>query len=125
MANVLFKNKRVNPAKLLPFGFVENGGAYVYFADIVDAQFRVIITITNAGEVDARVIDSASNDEYVLHHASGASGAFVNSVRKGYEGVLREIVEKCFETEIFKSDYARKIIQYARNTYNGEFVSVR
>ncbi|MCL2644867.1 MAG: MmcQ/YjbR family DNA-binding protein, partial [Betaproteobacteria bacterium] len=56
----------------------------------------------------------------VLHRTSVACGSFVGRVRNDYENVLREIAEKCFELDVFKSDDARKVIQYVRDTYHDE-----
>jgi Uncharacterized protein conserved in bacteria len=120
MPNAFFKNKKLLPEKLLPFGFTRNKGAYTYATDIVEGQFRMSVIVTKNGQVDATVIDPESKGEYVLHRASGACGAFVNSVRTEYERVLGDISEKCFEADVFKSEHARKIIRYVRKIYNDE-----
>ncbi|WP_208293491.1 MmcQ/YjbR family DNA-binding protein [Zophobihabitans entericus] len=41
-------------------------------------------------------------------------------VRADYHNVLQKIAEQCFELNIFKSDDAKKIIEYIRNTYHDE-----
>ena len=116
----LFKYKKLNLEKLLPFGFVENDGKYMYSADILDGQFRMTVVIAEDGTVGTRVIDPALNEEYVLHRASGVSGTFVGMVRADHEKILREISEACFEPHVFKSDCAQKVIQHVRDTYGDE-----
>ena len=120
MSKVVFNNKRLNREKLLLFGFAERKSRYAYSTSILDGQMQMLVVVADNGDVEATVIDSMSRDEYVLHHTSGASGAFVSSVRAEYEQVLREISEKCFEVDVFKSDYARKIIHYVRDAYGDE-----
>jgi len=79
----------------------------------------MIVTIQNSGTINTKVIDSASN-EYVLHRITDACGPFVSAVRTDYENILHKIAEKCFEPDIFKSQYAQKIIQHVQNTYHDE-----
>lgn len=122
MADVdtLFKNRKVNPASLIPFGFIENESAYTYSTGLVGGQFEMTVTITKDGELSADVIDGVSKERYVLHRISGASGAFVGTIREEYERVLTAIVEACFEPDVFKSENARQVIQYAREKYQDE-----
>ena len=117
MTNAEFGNKKIDPKKMKAFGFVRKRNTFTYATDIVNSQFQLTVTITEGGAVDARVIDSASKEEYVLHRTSGAVGSFVSSVRKEYDDIMEEIAAKCFETDVFKSDDARNVIQYVRNTY--------
>ena len=115
----MFENKKVNIQKLVPYGFTKNNATYTYTTNIVNGQFQTIITITEDGIVNTKVLDSASN-EYVLHHIPEACGPFVSKVRADYENILHNIAEKCFEPNIFKSNYAQKIIQYVQTTYHDE-----
>jgi predicted DNA-binding protein (MmcQ/YjbR family) len=119
MSASLFENKKVNLKKLVPFGFAMNNDAYTYTTNIVNCQFQMVVTILNDGTLNTKVIDSASN-EYVLHRIAGADGPFVNTVRADYENILRQIAEKCFDTDVFKSKYAQKIIQHVQYTYHDE-----
>lgn len=115
-----FHNKKPIPEKLLSFGFNGDNGNYTYSTTIVDGQFQMTVIVTNDGTVNTKVIDPSVNEEYILHGVPEASGAFIGSVRTAYENILREIAGKCFEPDVFKSDYAQKIIQYVRDTYHDE-----
>ncbi|MCL2281158.1 MAG: MmcQ/YjbR family DNA-binding protein [Dehalococcoidia bacterium] len=106
--------------KLLTFGFVMDNGAYTYTTNIASGQFRMIVNALDDGTINTKVVDTFSSDEYVLHRTSEACGSFVGMVRSDYENVLHEISDKCFEPDIFKSDYARTVIQYINGTYNDE-----
>lgn len=122
MADVdtLFKNRKVNPASLIPFGFIEDESAYTYSTGLVGGQFEMTVTIAKDGELSADVIDGVSKERYVLHRISGASGAFVGTIREEYERVLTAIAEACFEPDVFKSENARQVIQYVREKYQDE-----
>ncbi|WP_207649556.1 MmcQ/YjbR family DNA-binding protein [Desulfitobacterium chlororespirans] len=78
------------------------------------------VTITLEGAVSTEIIDPAFGEPYILHLADGVSGSFVGEVKSQYEETLRDIVDKCFEPNVFKSVYAKKLIEYVRNTYGDE-----
>jgi len=120
VSDTLFANKKINPQKLLRFGFVTEHGRYTFSTDIADGQFRVVVTVLDDGTTTSKVVDPSTDDEYVLHRTPKACGAFVGMVKKDYDNVLREISDACFELDVFKSDYAQKVIQYAHDTYGDD-----
>jgi len=120
MSDAVFANKKINPQKLLGFGFVTEHGKYTFSKNIADGQLRMVVTILDDGTTIANVIDPSTDDEYVLHRTPEACGAFVGMVKNDYDTILREISYACFELDVFKSDYAQKVIQYAHDTYGDD-----
>lgn len=120
MSDAILKNKKPNFNKLIEFGFTESNGDYSYLTNIANNQFQMTVTVSKDETVSTQVIDLSLNEEYVLHRTAGACGAFVGMVRTDYSNVLQGISDKCFEPDVFKSDYAQKIVQYVRNTYHDE-----
>lgn len=120
MTGIVFERKKPNLEKLRAFGFSENAGVYTSSAAIVDGQLQVSVTISRSGAVSTRIFDSVSGDEYTLHRAESACGPFVGQVRADVEKVLLEIADTCFEPDVFKSEAARQIIQYVRETHRDE-----
>lgn len=118
--DTLFKNRRIRPERLLSFGFSENGSAYTYSTKLVDGQFDMVVTVTKEGSISAEVIEDFSQERYVLHTVSGATGAFIGAIREEYERVLAAIADACSEPDVFKSEDARCIIQYVREKYQDE-----
>ena len=118
--HLFFENKRFDPDKSIRFGFVATHGAHIYATDIAEGQFQMTVVVRNDGTVGAKVVDANTRDEYVLHRTPGACGAFVGMVRNDYENVLREVADKCFAPDVFKSVQARKVIDYVRKKYGGE-----
>ena len=119
MKNSAFQYKKPNFQKLAKFGFTQSGDTYFYAVEILDGQFELRVNIS-ADEVKTELIDLACDEPYTLHLVEEASGAFVGAVRAEYERVLTEISEKCFEREVFKSEYAKRLIEYVREQYGDE-----
>lgn len=119
----LFLRRKANLPQLRAFGFFESAGGYSYTTTLLGGQFVLTVTVGSEGEVSkvsADVIETASGESYVLHRVSGATGAFVGQVREEYERVLARIAEVCFEPDVFKSEGARRVIEYVRNIYGNE-----
>ena len=115
-----FKYRKMNVQKLLFYGFSEASSGYFYSTVLLDGQFLMTIDVTQSGAVSTKVVDIASEEEYVLHRAPGACGVFVGMVRDAYETVLQDISKQCFDPDVFKSEQARQLIQYVRKAYGDE-----
>lgn len=120
MSQVFFQKRIANTEKLLAYGFMHSDTGYRYDTDIAEGQFRLTIWVSANGDVQTRVIDKETGDEYVLHRTAKAAGAFVGMVKADYEAALTEITEKCFEPDVFKSKQAKQIIAHVREKYGDE-----
>ena len=118
--NEMFRRLRARPETFAAFGFTKHNGGWRYVAPVVDGMFSCVITINNAGEISERVVDCATGDEYVQHHVSSAVGAFVGRVRQEVDAILGRIAAVCFERDVFKSDLARRIVDFARKNWGDE-----
>lgn len=116
---MIFKNKRPNNNKLIQYGFRSVEGKYVYVTTIIDGQFRLTVTV-DGDEVSTELYDTQSEDIYTLHLVPTAVGAFVGRVRSECDIVLRDIEENCFETDVFKQDFTREILQYSKDKYGDD-----
>lgn len=116
----LFRKKKLNRQKLMSCGFVEQDGQFISSRPLVDGQFTMTISISQAGDVRSKLLERDFGEEYVLHRVPGVKGAFVGKVRKEYEDVLFFISENCFDADVFTSDCARQLIEYVRQTYGDE-----
>ena len=116
---MVVKNKSANAEKLIKYGFEFVGGKYVYRTEIVDGQLRLTVTVEN-GELASKVYDVAAEDVYTLHLVESAVGGFVGRVRAEHEQVLADVVEHCYDVDVFKEDYAKKIIQHAKDKYGDD-----
>ena len=121
--NSLFLRRKVNLPRLRAFGFSEAAGGHVYTTALLGGQFALTVTVSSEGgvsRVSADVIEATSGESYVLHRISGATGAFVGQIREEYERVLARVAEACFEPDVFRSEGARRVIEYVRETYGNE-----
>lgn len=120
IVNIIFKNKACSFEKLIEFGFEKKQDAYLYKTVLQSSGFEMNVRITEDGKISTEVLDTDLNEPYTLHLASGAVGEFVGTIKDEYESVLNDIADKCFEPDIFKTNLAKEIIMYVRNTYGDE-----
>ena len=113
------KNKTANVNKLLAYGFEAVDGKYVYTTEVADGQLRLTVTVDD-GELSTQMYDVASDEDYTLHLVEGAVGAFVGRVRAEHEAVLRDVEQNCYDYDVFREDYTKKILQHALETYGDE-----
>ncbi|MBD5636444.1 MAG: hypothetical protein HDP28_01300 [Clostridia bacterium] len=111
----LFSQGEPNQEKLLRNGFTKTEEGYYRESPLLSFLLRV--TVTNDGKVNAELFDPEADAPYTLHLVAGAEGSFVGEVRKAYEDALLTIAESCFDRAVFKSRYAKKILEYAKEKY--------
>ena len=118
--NETFRRLRARQGAFAAFGFTKHNGGWRYVTPIVDGMLSCVITISKAEEVSERVIDCATGYEYVQHRMASAVGAFVGRVRQEVDALLGRVAAACFERDIFKSDLARRIVDFARENLGDE-----
>ncbi len=87
---------------------------------MIENEFDIMVTFSEDGNLDTKVIDLMSNDEYLLVKVPDATGEYVGKVRAAYKNKLIEIIIKCSEIEVFKSNQAKQIIKYVKEKYDNE-----
>ena len=117
--NIELKNKMIDYNKLIEYGFIKLENTYIFKTKICDEQFEVVVSLSD-NEKKSKVIDLATEDEYVLVDIEEAAGEFVGKVRNEYENLLQDIIEKCTSHDIFKRDQSKKIIKYIKEKYGDE-----
>lgn len=122
--DILLKNKKINFNKLIKYGFKEKNDQYEYKIALIENEFDLFISYSKDGKLDYKVIDIISNDEYVLIKVPNANGEYVGKIRKICKEKIKDTIEKCFETENFKSSQTKQIIKYVKEKYedNLEFL---
>lgn len=143
MSTSIFNNRKPDSAKLLQFGFWEEEDGYAYETSIAAGLFRMAVAVAKGGEVDARVMDAKTGEEYVLHRTSSrfpwrlrrrsdgeeyiplhgtaeTMESFGKMVKMDYEEILLEIAEKCFVPDVFNNEDTKKVISYVSDAYGEE-----
>lgn len=114
-----FENRKIDYQKLREYGFVKIANQYVYSTKLLNNQFEMIVNISDDMKT-AKIIDSAIEAEYILVDIAKSSGEFVGTLREQYEEKLKDIIEKCTVSHVFKSEQAVAVIEYIKTKYNDE-----
>ena len=114
------KNKKIDFKKLEEFGFKLINKSYYYYASLLKNQFKMTIKINLDNSIFTEIIDTETNEPYVLHLLETKRSGYSEKVYKEYSEVLEKIKKECFEDEIFKANYAKEIINYIKNKYGDE-----
>ena len=114
-----FYNKELNKSKLINFGFINKTEYFEYFTNIMDNDFKLVITVYKPNIVKTKLTEISTGEIYTLH-LTDAEGTFVGQIREEYSNILKQVADNCFETKIFKFEYTYKIIDYIRSKYGDE-----
>ena len=106
--------------KLEPFGFIRDGDAYFYADELLAGSFKLHVKVSNKGLVSTLLMDTESDEPYVLHLVENAQGAFVGEVRSAYQAVLDRIGEACGKHGSFHGGYVEELLRYVQETYGDE-----
>lgn len=117
--NEIFKYKKLNPEKFFKYGFIEKDKTYFYSTSIMNGEFQLNIEIQAPNTIQTGIIELETNEPYTLH-LTNETGNFVGQVRKEYEKVLINIVDKCFDTDVFKSQQSKELIKYISEKYDSK-----
>ena len=82
--------------KLAAFGFVKNDNAWQYETLIGEGAFRVLITVSENGVTDGKVLDVFTDEEYVQVRTAGRRGTYAAKIRQDYLQILETIARECF-----------------------------
>lgn len=115
-----FLRRKLNPDKLLQYGFMQAADGYGYSTPVLDSQFRLHVFVSAGGDVSTKMIDSGTGDEYTLYKLSSSVGSYVGEVRSACADVLTDIAEKCFDSDVFGGEQTREVIRYIREKYADE-----
>ena len=113
------KNKKINFKKLKEFGFELIDNSYYYHTSLLKNQFKMSVKINIDNSIFTEIIDTETNEPYVLYLIEKRSG-YSEKVCKAYSEVLEKIKKECFEDEIFKANYTKEIVAYVKNKYGDE-----
>ena len=114
------KNKKIDFKKLEEFGFKLINKSYYYYASLLKNQFKMTIKINLDNSIFTEIIDTETNEPYVLHLLETKRSGYSEKVYKVYSQILEKIQKECFEDEIFKANYTKEIVAYIKNKYRDE-----
>ena len=112
------KLKKVDFEKLLVYGFKKINCEYIYKKNIVNSLFYVEVIYKN-NRLISRVIEVDCNLEYIMVDVK-YSGEFTSKVRREYEAIIDDVINSCFDNDIFKNKKTKNVIKYIKDKYNTE-----
>ena len=118
--NNFIKDKKINFKKLEEFGFELIDNSYYYHTSLLKNQFKMSVKINLDNSIFTEIIDTETNEPYVLHLLEMKRSGYSEKVYKAYSEILAKIQKECFEDEIFKARYTKQIITYVKNKYGDE-----
>ena len=114
------KNKKINFKKLKEFGFELIDNSYYYHTSLLKNQFKMSVKINIDNSIFTEIIDTETNEPYVLHLLEIKRSGYSEKIYKAYSEILAKIQKECFEDEIFKANYTKEIVAYVKNKYGDE-----
>lgn len=76
--------------------------------------------VSDSGNIHFNVYETEFGEEYVLVNVPNAVGEFVGNVRNACENSLTDIADKCFNTEHFKAQQAKRIVKLIYDKYSAK-----
>ena len=114
------KNKKINFKKLKEFGFELIDNSYYYHTSLLKNQFKMSVKINIDNSIFTEIIDTETNEPYVLHLLEIKRSGYSEKIYKAYSEILEKVKKVCFEDEIFKANYTKEIVAYVKNKYEDE-----
>ena len=115
--NNFIKDKKIDFKKLEEFGFELIDNSYCYHTSLLKNQFKMSVKISLDNSIFTEIIDTETNEPYVLHLLEMKRSGYSEKVYKTYSQILEKIQKECFEDERFKANYTKEIIDYINNKY--------
>ena len=119
------KNKKINFKKLKEFGFELIDNSYYYHTSLLKNQFKMSVKINIDNSIFTEIIDTETNEPYVLHLLEIKRSGYSEKIYKAYSEILEKVKKVCFEDEIFKANYTKEIVAYVKNKYGDELEFLR
>lgn len=111
----VFRKSILNKEKLLKYGFKKDDSLYKYYTILLD-DFIANITI-NDKNIDGKIYDKETNEEYTNFRVKNINGEFVNKVKEEYIKILKDINDNCFDKKYFNYDQANRITDLIKKEY--------
>ena len=92
--NNFIKYKKINFKKLEEFGFELIDNSYYYHTFLLKNQFKMSVKINLDNSIFSEIIDTETNEAYVLHLLEMKRNGYSEKVYKAYSEILAKIKEE-------------------------------
>lgn len=115
-----FVHKNLNRQKLVDYGFALQEDGFAYVVPVMQGEFDLHIHIGLNGDVQSKMVERDTGEEYVLYRTESATGSFVGEARRECANVLDDIAKKCYDKCNFQTKQSGELIAYVRARYGDE-----
>lgn len=112
----LFADKKLNLGRLIAYGFSAEEHSFTYKKKIMNDDFELIMSVDKYEVFDYSVIDLMTGDEYVLVK-TGVYGGFVGQVSEACKEIILDVIDKCYDDDVFKSEQAKMLIGFMHDLF--------
>jgi len=116
--NNFIKDKKIDFKKLEEFGFELIDNSYYYHTSLLKNQFKMSVKINIDNSIFTEIIDTETNEPYILHLLEIKRSGYSEKVYKEYSEVLEKIKKECFEDEIFSKKWYAVILTVSKRKLN-------
>ena len=88
------KDKKIDFKKLEEFGFKLKDNSYYYHTSLLKNQFKMSVKISLDNSIFTEIIDTETNEAYVLHLLEIKRSGYSEKVYKAYSEILAKIKEE-------------------------------
>ena len=92
--NDFIKDKKIDFKKLKEFGFELIDNSYYYHTSLLKNQFKMSVKINIDNSIFTEIIDTETNEPYVLHLLEMKRSGYSEKVYKAYSEILAKIKEE-------------------------------
>lgn len=92
--NNFIKDKKIDFKKLEEFGFELIDNSYYYHTFLLKNQFKMSVKINLDNSIFSEIIDTETNEAYVLHLLEMKRNGYSEKVYKAYSEILAKIKEE-------------------------------
>ena len=92
--NNFIKDKKIDFKKLEEFGFELIDNSYYYHTSLLKNQFKMSVKINLDNSIFTEIIDTETNEPYVLHLLEMKRSGYSEKVYKAYSEILAKIKEE-------------------------------
>lgn len=113
----IFEKKLPIKEKLLAYGFQEKDEEFFYSFPLKNNNFKATINVDKNGITTCEVIDTFTEEPYLLIDSEFAVGDYIASLREEYGAKLEDIVRSCYQSVPFSSPQANRITKAIKEKY--------
>lgn len=115
-----FKNRKIDFHKLKQYGFRQKDGSYIFNTKLKKGEFELILSISKIDDLDYKIIETSTDEEYEPAYIKNAEGKFVGEIRQEAEEIISDIAARCTVFTPFLSEYTYRVIDYIKEKYSDE-----